>query len=60
MPPRRLRAADPDEAVTAYTLRDIPAALWKKARLRALREDLDMRSVLLKLLDQYVKRGLDK
>ena len=60
MPPRRLRAANPEAPVTAYTLRAIPADIWKRARLRALREDLDMRSVLLKLLDQYVKRGLDK
>jgi hypothetical protein len=45
--------------VTAYTIRDVPAALWKKARLRAIQEDRDMRTVILKSLERYVRKGLD-
>jgi hypothetical protein len=58
MPPRKYRTDDRD-TVAAYALRDIPADLWKRARLRALQEDRDMRTVLLKLLERYVRKGLD-
>ena len=55
MPPTDPRKED----VTAYTIRDIPLDTWKKARVRAIRDGLDMRTVILKLLRRYVRKGLD-
>lgn len=59
MPPRKYPTNPQEQDVTAYTVRDIPLTLWKRARVRAVREDTDMRTVLLRLLAQYVRKGLD-
>ena len=59
MPPRKYPTDRGKEDVTAYTIRDIPLEMWKKARMRAIRDGLDMRAVILKLLRRYVRKGLD-
>ena len=59
MPPRKYPTDPRKEKVTAYTIRDIPLEVWKKARVRAIRDGLDMRAVILKSLRRYVRKGLD-
>lgn len=59
MPPRKYPTDPRKEDVTAYTIRDIPLDVWKKARVRAIRDGLDMRTVILKLLRRYGRKGLD-
>jgi hypothetical protein len=46
------------EATTSYLLRDIPLRIWDAAKQRARREDLDMRAVILQLLERYVQGGI--
>ena len=43
-----------------FPLRDIPAALWTKAKIRALKDGLTMQMVMLKLVAEYVAHGLRK
>ena len=59
MPPRKYHVNNVKQIMAAYTIRDIPLDLWKKARRRAIDEDLDMRTVLLKQLERYVRRGIE-
>jgi hypothetical protein len=59
MPPRGYRVSK-NADVTAYTVRDIPLALWKRARVRAVKEGTDMRTVLLRLLERYAAKGIDE
>jgi hypothetical protein len=47
------------EKKTNYLLRDIPPMLWKAARLRALKESISMREVIERLLERYVRKGLE-
>jgi hypothetical protein len=45
--------------VKSYILRDIGDDLWALVRRRAETEGHTLRWILLKLLERYVKRGLD-
>ncbi|MFZ5501796.1 MAG: hypothetical protein ACOY58_07815 [Candidatus Micrarchaeota archaeon] len=40
-----------------YLLRDIPPALWKKARHVAVEEELTLRELLLKSLEEYCRKS---
>lgn len=40
-------------APVTYLLRSIPRELWRNARIRAIRDGLDMRQVLLGFLKAY-------
>ena len=52
------RAVVEDEDTTSYTLRAIPKPLWKAAKIRAVKDSLDMRSAILQLLEYYAKKGM--
>jgi hypothetical protein len=55
---RRYSNRPADTETTSYLLRDIPVRIWKAAKQRAIRDDLDMRAVILLLLERYVKSGI--
>ena len=38
-----------------YTIRNIPNELWKQARIKAIRENITMRDLILKLLKEWIK-----
>lgn len=42
-----------DNKKLTYLLRDIPPALWRRAKHAAVEEDLTLRELLLKALDEH-------
>ena len=40
-----------------YTIRDIPADLWRRARVRAAQDNTDIRALLLMSLETYLADG---
>lgn len=44
--------------MSSYTLRDVPKELWSTVKARAEREGLQLRPLMLSLLEQYAERGL--
>jgi hypothetical protein len=38
-----------------YLLREIPDDLWKKAKVKAAQDELPIRSIIVKLLENYIK-----
>jgi hypothetical protein len=42
----------------SYLLRDIDRDLWKRIRAKAKADGLNMRWVILRLLESYLDRGL--
>lgn len=57
---RRYANRPTDTETTNYLLREVPLRIWTPAKERAHREHLDMRAVILTLVEQYVKKGLPK
>jgi plasmid stability protein len=45
---------------SAYLLRDVADDLWKRVKVRAARDEMSIREVILKLLAYYAKHGLPK
>ncbi len=45
----------PDKAETVKTTVVLPAALWESARIRAIEERADFRTVVIKALEAYLK-----
>jgi plasmid stability protein len=43
---------------STYLLRDVADDLWKRVKVRAAREELSIREVILQLLTYYAKHGL--
>jgi len=56
--PKRIFAVVENDDTTSYTLRGVPKPLWKAAKLRAVKDSLDMRSAILQLLEHYAKKGM--
>jgi hypothetical protein len=46
-----------DEATVKTTI-DLPQPLWRKAKVRAIEEGSDLRSVVIRALDAYLKTKL--
>ena len=42
---------------TTYSLRDVPIAIWRAARARAVAEGRSIRDVLIEFLKSYGKGG---
>lgn len=42
---------------TTYSLRDVPIAIWRAARARAIQEGRSIRDVLIEFLKTYGKGG---
>jgi hypothetical protein len=50
----------PKEGVTVKTTVDLPDALWRAAKVRAIDEGTDLRRVIIAALEQYLKRKSTK
>lgn len=51
---KKATTVDGGETIS-YTLRDIPKEIWRKARIRGIQQDLEMKDVLLGLLRAYAQ-----
>lgn len=47
--------AKPDKAETVKTTVVLPAALWESARIHAIEERTDFRTVVIRALEAYLK-----
>lgn len=43
---------------STYLLRDVADDLWKRVKVRAARDEISIREVILRLLTYYAKHGL--
>ncbi|MGO8988746.1 MAG: hypothetical protein ACLQGU_04265 [bacterium] len=43
-----------------YTLKDIPDDLWREARKKAIDEGVTMKDLLIRLLDEWIKKKKNK
>ena len=50
----------PKEGVIVKTTVDLPDALWRAAKVRAIDEGTDLRRVIIASLEQYLKRKSTK
>jgi hypothetical protein len=46
----------PRKGVTVKTTVDLPTALWRAAKVRAIDEGTDLRRVIIAALEQHLKR----
>ena len=43
---------------SAYLLRDVADDLWKRVKVRAAKDGLSIREIVIRLLTHYAKHGL--
>lgn len=54
----RIDYYDNQSMSTTYLLRDVADDLWKRVKVRAARDEMSIRDVLIRLLTYYAKHGL--